>query len=274
MAANKQPASVAVVIPCLNVEATIGATIDSAKSQAGIDLEIICIDDGSRDSTHQLLSKWASESVIKYLNTIPACGASGSRNRGLKATRNDFIQFLDADDILLPGKLLRQASIIQDCGADLVVGAYEFKRFDGITTLHYPDKDYWRGLIGSRMGRTSSILFRSKSLKRIGGWARNQQSSQEYELMFRLLKNGGRISFDDVIGTRINATADSISNRNIEANATRFIQLRKQILDHLKQINKLTAAQQHQYGEIYKRTMIELEKTKRPKFFATDSIHE
>jgi glycosyltransferase involved in cell wall biosynthesis len=260
MALGSQAASVSVVIPCWNVETTIANAIESVRCQEGIELEIICYNDNSQDSTNELLSKWASDGLIKYIRNSVSCGAAEARNHGLNEASGELVQFLDADDILLPGKLQRQANIMRDCTADFVVGAYKFNAMNGSSYFYSPDKDCWVGLIASRLGRTSSNLFRTKSLKSVGGWSIQQKSSQEYELMYRLLKNDARIAMDGVIGTIVNSSSGSISNRNLEDNASRFIELRKKIVNYLENHNMFTEARRSEYQTTYERTLYDLKK--------------
>lgn len=252
--------SVSVVIPCSNVAATIDSALDSAIRQTGIELEIICINDASLDSTHERLTKWKSDGMIKYINSPVILGAGRARNLGLEQACGEFAQFLDGDDVLYPGKLTHQTDILQEHDADFVAGAYEFRNIRGQSSYHHPEPDPWCGLIASRLGRTSSNLFRTSSLKLINGWAEHMKSSQEYELMYRLLMNGGRVAIDDKVLTRLNATRNSISSNNIRENAERFIRLRRQIIGYLKRNNGLTEERNRQYELIYRRTMDEIEK--------------
>ena len=262
-------APVSVVIPCLNSEATILTAIASVKSQydAKTDLEIICVNDGSTDATCDLLSKLRAGGSTLLIQHSTSRGASAARNVGLKAVTREYVQFLDVDDILLPGKLRRQVRLLRDTDADFVVGAYEDKRMDGSCTDQYPDEDCWAGLLASRLGRTSSNLFRTKTLNEIGGWNESQKSSQEYELMFRLLvrrgPQGRRVAFDNEVGTRKISTRGSISNSDPEGNAMRYIQLRRKMLGYLQREGMLTEYRRQCYEIAYRRSLTELsEKTK------------
>lgn len=96
--------TISVIIPAYNVEKTIKRTIDSVLKQTFSDWEIIIINDGSTDSTVEIISQISSTklSFISCSNTgLPAA----TRNRGLELANGEYIAFLDADDLWSPDKL-------------------------------------------------------------------------------------------------------------------------------------------------------------------------
>lgn len=101
---------VSVVIPCYNAEAYIGATIESVMAQGVDDLEIIVVDDGSHDgSVQRVRSAFPAVRVVQQPNQ----GVAAARNHGLRLARGEWIAFVDADDIWLPGKLAAQFAQLQ-----------------------------------------------------------------------------------------------------------------------------------------------------------------
>jgi glycosyltransferase involved in cell wall biosynthesis len=97
--------SISVVIPTYNSAAFVVSAVESVLRQEHEPAEIIVIDDGSTDDTAQALAPYRQS--IRYI-TQPNSGPAAARNRGVGAARSDWIAFLDADDVWLPGKLRRQ----------------------------------------------------------------------------------------------------------------------------------------------------------------------
>jgi len=97
---------VSILIPAYNVEKWIGDTLRSALAQSWEPKEIIVVDDGSTDGTLAVAKQFQSEKL--RVVTQENRGASAARNTAFALCRGDFIQWLDADDILAPDKISRQ----------------------------------------------------------------------------------------------------------------------------------------------------------------------
>jgi glycosyltransferase involved in cell wall biosynthesis len=102
--------SVTVVIPCFNAAAFLHATLESALHQTCAPFEVLVIDDGSTDGSAAIASSYGPPvRVIAQTNQ----GESVARNRGIDEARGDWIAFLDADDLWMPGKLERQLAVAE-----------------------------------------------------------------------------------------------------------------------------------------------------------------
>jgi len=97
---------VSILIPAYNAEPWIGQTIRSAMAQTWPNKEIIVVDDGSTDGTLAVARQFASSGVT--VATQKNSGAAAARNKAFSLSRGDFIQWLDADDLLAPGKVASQ----------------------------------------------------------------------------------------------------------------------------------------------------------------------
>lgn len=226
---------VAIIIPCYNVEAYVGRALASALAQDHDDLDIVCVDDGSTDGTPALLRDLAAQArgrvqVLFQENR----GASAARNLGMLATRGEWVQFLDGDDELMPDKISRQLSMASD--ADLVVGDYEQVMPNGLLLpVNAQQGAPWMGLIKTKLGTTSANLWRREMVKAAGGWREELESSQDYELMFRMLQRNARVVCDGHIGTVVLKRAEgSISRTSERENWHRYIALRRSMLEYLK----------------------------------------
>lgn len=97
---------VSILIPAYNAEALLAETLSSAVGQTWSRKEIIVVDDGSSDQTLSIARGFAAGnvSVITQSNE----GAAAARNKAFSVCQGDYIQWLDADDVLAPGKIARQ----------------------------------------------------------------------------------------------------------------------------------------------------------------------
>ncbi|QQR85762.1 MAG: glycosyltransferase family 2 protein [Flavobacteriales bacterium] len=230
---------ISVIIPCWNVEALLPATLDSVLAQEHQNLEIICVDDGSTDGTPAVLERFVQQSGGRMqVLRQPNQGACAARNAGMALATGGWLQFLDADDVLDPKKLSGQVELLRGASAStvLIVGDYEKIMPNGLLlpTEALYDRP-WMALIRTRMGTTSANLWRKDAVERVGGWRTDLASSQDYELMFRLLKEGGTVLWDKRIATHVlKRVAGSISQTGVQDNWRRYIALRRAMKDHLK----------------------------------------
>lgn len=103
---------VSIIIPVYNAEKFLADAISSALDQQWPNVEIIVVDDGSTDSSLPVANRFRSDKVkvISQENR----GASAARNVGLSRANGDFIQFLDADDLLSPDKIYHQVNLLNE----------------------------------------------------------------------------------------------------------------------------------------------------------------
>ena len=113
---------VSVLIPAFNAARWISETIDSVLRQTGVRLEVLIADNGSTDSTPAIIQR-SFGSRVRLLHE-GVRGAGATRNRLLEEAQGDFLQFLDADDLLEEGKIRRQLDVLDQTGADVVWGPF------------------------------------------------------------------------------------------------------------------------------------------------------
>ena len=118
---------VSILIPCYNSSKWIAETLQSSLEQTWKNQEIIVVDDGSTDDSLAIAKKYESKNV--KVITQQNKGASAARNRALREAQGDFIQYLDADDLLGLDKIERQLKIFEfDSDSNYVVSG-EWARF-------------------------------------------------------------------------------------------------------------------------------------------------
>lgn len=100
---------VSVVIPCYNAARYVAATLRSVLSQTGVEMQVIVVDDGSTDGSAELVrSQFPDVALVQQPNQ----GVAAARNRGVQHAVHDWVAFVDADDIWLPGKLQAQLHLL------------------------------------------------------------------------------------------------------------------------------------------------------------------
>ena len=105
-------ALVSIIIPAYNAEEWIADTVQSAIGQTWPHKEIIVVDDGSTDRTAEVARRFASKKVVVVSKENQ--GAAAARNHGFRLSQGDYIQWLDADDLLAPDKIERQLAVLGD----------------------------------------------------------------------------------------------------------------------------------------------------------------
>jgi glycosyltransferase involved in cell wall biosynthesis len=103
---------VSIIIPCYNTENHLIETINCVINQSWPHKEIIIIDDGSKDNSYRIAKEFESENIIVLKQENK--GASAARNTGLSIAKGDYIQFLDADDLISPEKIELQVKLLEE----------------------------------------------------------------------------------------------------------------------------------------------------------------
>lgn len=120
---------VSIIIPAYNARRWLPETLASACVQevAG-GVEVVVVDDGSQDDTFGYVqAAWPMCKVVRTENR----GVSHARNHGTALASGELVQYLDADDVLLPGKVARQVRLLEESGADAVYGNWQEFVADG-----------------------------------------------------------------------------------------------------------------------------------------------
>lgn len=167
------------IVPVYNAAAYLQECLMSLENQdldAG-EYEIICVDDGSKDESPEILRTFAEQHSNVILIHQENSGVAGARNTGLQAASGEYIWFVDADDFLMPGVLGGLRRQILQSGCDrLTVGAYQFEEQlteqeqqmarQGSLPVNAPwyDSVVWRSLIRREFLSKQNLSFRYPSL--------------------------------------------------------------------------------------------------------------
>ena len=247
---------ISVIIPCYNVEKYIESCLDSVEKQTYRDIEVICIDDGSTDNTYELIKeklKWLTvkSTLIRQENK----GVAEARNHGLSVAQGEYVQFLDADDFLLHDKLNEQVLLIQKQNNkyDLIIAGYIKRYEDGSEETKSVNKDnIWYNILMGNLGHTSSNLWKLSTLLRHNGFDGGLTTSEEYDLLYRMLREGASYTYDYSINTVVRIRIKgSLSRDGDEKVPIRWLELRRDILIFVNDRNLLENMDDDNLGRLY-----------------------
>ena len=115
---------ISIIIPCYNAEATIITTLNSILNQSFKDIEVICIDDGSKDSTVSIIQNIMTQDSRVKLFCQSKQGTGAARNTGIQKAQGEYISFCDSDDQYNSNMLLELYRKIKDEECDVVECSY------------------------------------------------------------------------------------------------------------------------------------------------------
>lgn len=184
-------------MPVFNGERFLGEAIASILGQRDVDLELIVIDDASRDGTQRIVDEWAGRDArVRPIRLSENAGCSFALNAGLDAARGVYIARLDADDVATPERLARQAAALDaDPGLALVGTNYVVTDASGREILHVnraelPEVLAFLMNFENALGIGGTGMFRAAAARDLGGFSREFRLVNGYELWARLARVG------------------------------------------------------------------------------------
>jgi glycosyltransferase involved in cell wall biosynthesis len=192
---------VTIGIPVYNCERWIEETIRSALAQTWPEKEVLVIDDGSTDNTFEICRSFGNKIQLVCQGRQ---GGNAARNRVLRLASGEWIQFLDADDYLLPEKIAKQFATGATTNSDVVCSPVLFETWEEdriasqVPQVFERPIDWFSNWIRWNLPQTGGCLWRKESLLKVGGWNESFTCNQEYELYFRAFKSGMRFELVDV----------------------------------------------------------------------------
>lgn len=224
---------ISVIIPCYNYGRFLNDCINSLLSQTYTNWECIIIDDGSTDNSPDIAhSLSAKDERIKAFSQKNA-GPTVARNKGLALAKGEFIQFLDADDLLENQKFENQISrFLQHPDHDIVYGGVSYfntsnpsKLYDNIDLISGPWMKNLSGkgdtmileLLNRNIMVISSPLVRKSSFDKHGYLDENLSYNEDWELWLRFALKNAAFYFDNSINTKaLVRVHDSYSTDNFK----------------------------------------------------------
>jgi len=192
---------ISVIIPCFNYGRYLHAALESLRKQTYTVWEAIVVDDGSTDDTRNVAEKFAALDKRICCISQQQKGISAARNAGLAIAKGEFVQFLDADDLLEPRKFEIQLQYFKGHpDVELVYGSARYfsdqhpaerlLSMDGKNRAWMPNVSSQGGrvlehLVQSNIMVVSSPLLRRRSLDRIGLFDEKLSASEDWDLWIR-----------------------------------------------------------------------------------------
>ena len=211
-------AKVSVIIPAYNAEATIDQTLSSVFNQTYPSLEIIVVNDGSKDGTLRLLERYGDRI---NLISIPNQGVSIARNTGLKYATGEYVQFLDADDLLMPTKIEVQIKALQSEKADIAYGDWQrFTEANGEFTykeIHNRQlsKNIEVDIFTDFWCPPAVLLYTKTIVDKIGNWKEWLPIIQDARYMLDAALNHGKFVYCPVLVAQYRTGQEqSLSSKN------------------------------------------------------------
>jgi len=184
--------TVSVIIPAYNAERTILETVQSVQNQTFQDFEIIVIDDGSKDSTLDVLRQ-IDDSRLRVFSYENA-GVSAARNRGLTKASGEFISFIDAADLWTPDKLEFQLEALKKHSSAGVAYSWTINMRDDEGELSFfqgasrniGGNVFSELLLGNFVGSGSNILVRREAVDSTRLFSENLSTYADWEFYLQL----------------------------------------------------------------------------------------
>ena len=218
---------ISIIIPLHNAEAYILETLQSCLNQSYLNIEVIVVENGSTDNSFEIVETFASEKVKLY--KIGKASAPIARNFGLTKTTGEYIQYLDADDILHKDKIRLQMELLQPLDKNSIVSGQWYKFENNIEEAVVKPQKVWKDYdkplqwlvdswSGGGMMQTGCWLAHKSLIEAAGTWNEElqQNPNDDGEFFCRVLLNASKIRYveESKVYYRIPSSTNVSENRS------------------------------------------------------------
>ena len=185
---------ISVVIPTHNRSQVIGRAIKSVLNQTFRDFELIIVDDGSTDSTKEVVKSFSDDRIV-YIKYEKNRGVAAARNIGIKASRGEYIGLQDSDDEWFPEKLEEIHKVILKRKFDFIFSYGTIIKND--KPMGYVGKSPWVNkstekeliiqIFRNNFIPTQGALIKKEKIMQVGGFDENLFSASDHDLWMRLI---------------------------------------------------------------------------------------
>jgi glycosyltransferase involved in cell wall biosynthesis len=197
-----------VIIPTHNCLKFLGGALESVRLQAIDDTEIIVVDDGSTDGSHDWLRDEATRDSRLVILQGERMGPAGARNLAISQAQSELVAFLDADDLWAPRKLERQLAF-HEANPGVVFSFTDYLHIDLEGKTYGTCFEFWRPpyfnehvgdfsiideaesqLLACNVVGTSTVMATRAALQNANGFATDLQSAEDWDLWLKLAGKG------------------------------------------------------------------------------------
>jgi glycosyltransferase involved in cell wall biosynthesis len=188
---------VSVIIPTYNRADLLPRTIKSSLNQTFKDFELIIVDDGSTDNTKEVVEKFKKkDNRVKYIWQENSGGPASPKNKGIKASKGEYIAFLDDDDEWFPEKIEKQLEIFENSKVKNIgiVACNALDLFeDSKTTKEYKIKETKEEkylpmiLNGCFIHSSSSVVVKKNTFKKVGYFDKRLKTADDWDMWIRII---------------------------------------------------------------------------------------
>ncbi len=229
---------VSILIPSYNAQEWIEETIRSALAQTWPQKEIIVVDDGSSDDSLKIARQYQSK-TLKVVSQENRGGAE-ARNTALSHAQGDYIQWLDADDLLAPDKIERQLSAMDEGDNSRILLTSAWAPFYYRTTrAKFRPDSLWRDLdpvewiitkFSENLFMNPAVWLVSRKLADLAGpWDRRTAPDDDGEYLCRIMINSEKVKFVPEARSYYRKSNPKSLSRGLSSNALEGIFLSKKL---------------------------------------------
>lgn len=217
---------VSIIIPAYNAEKYIEETIKSALASQYPSFEIVVVNDGSVDSTQEIVERLASQFPAIKVYQQSNSGVSAARNHAIREAKGTYIMPLDSDDIISENYISEAVKIFEKQPNVKVVGSEA--EFIGNKKGRWDFKPFSINLLCRKNLIPCSAMFRKEEWVRVGGYCEEQQGREDWDFWLSILRDDSEFFRLPIVGFyyRIHENSKRINDRPLKNATTDILNIR------------------------------------------------
>mgnify|MGYP000500499379 CR=1 FL=1 len=236
--------TISVILPIYNAERYLKQSIQSILCQTFTDFELLAINDGSIDSSSEILSSF-NDKRLRIINNDKNRGLIYTLNRGIEEAKGKYIARMDADDIATPNRLSLQVQFLeQNSSVALVGGCAEFIDENDIPFMSckvpLSHNEIIQEIFSANCFIHPSVMFRTSVIRSLGGYRSEALHAEDYDLWLRIIEHHQVANLpDNLILYRIHP--NQVSQRKLRLQRVAADHSRFSALTRCKEAGRITS---------------------------------